>query len=686
MRYLSAWRFCLMVALLLGAVSFVGRAEAKPACSALMRANLGTGSVSVLVAADQRWRARFLAHDPGANYPDASSALDQAGINRLICGPDGIGLALRVRILNDYAYWSLQSHREDAASQAVRVLRIVLASAPRRARAWLDLADGLRAEIDREQIDAAGMNVTGATLWLHSANPARIEQAIAAYRRYVALSVHPAKRVIDYLRALPALRAEGAAGWSSYSAITHLQSAPRAAATVLALDPQPVARLSLALDEALLLPHPDRRRIDGLLREVIAGRWYSHQPESYPPMDGVMLQKPQFDGKVDYFTAYMGIVRPSGGLMNFPINCDLAVQHPSLIQGDYRAIGVTMIDTAAPVFFCANPKLHLPKSVYRLINALYGPSGIPAIQGTIISYQDAGFFDSLIPIQYQARSFLPAANGGMANVTDYPFGQMAALTKLGIGPHTLPLQAWGTTDLWTYRRAQQIDADFRRAKYDLVTYDQSVFSMSKSQARLAAFVGIWNLGNEENWAVSGKVNRLALAILEHRPLPVVKAALAREAKIPMTTYFAAVAYPAALRCLLARQNDVDVVNDYGKNLLMEAARYNQLRTVKMLLARGVNVNAKTKVPEGIEYRAMPDDRTALMFAASYAGLPVIKTLLAAGADINARDSIGLSAYDYLEGKAWHHNRNLTENGFVIAEHDLYPTKPWIHPPLPPSPP
>ena len=301
------------------------------------------------------------------------------------------------------------------------------------------------------------------------------------------------------------------------------------------------------------------------------------------------------------------------------------------------------------------------------------------MQGTIAgSYQDA-YWDSLVGVRYQARSFETAAGEGEVNLTSELLRVTAELAKQGIGPHTLPLQAWGATDLWTYRREQKIDADFRRAKHDLVDYYQRAFGMSEYQARLAAFINVWDIGGESSWAVTGKVNRLALAILEHRPLPVVKAALAREAKIPMTTYFAAVAYPAALRCLLARQNDVDVVNDYGKTLLMEAARYNQLRTVKMLLARGVNVNAKTNAPEGYaeDYQAMPDNhgfRTALMFAASYAGLPVIKALLAAGADINARDSTGLSAYDYLEGKPRHHNRNLTESGFIIAEHELYPTR------------
>ena len=356
------------------------------------------------------------------------------------------------------------------------------------------------------------------------------------------------------------------------------------------------------------------------------------------------------------------------------MNCGLAVKFPEMGSGE-RILPIGQ-NIQAPTFFCDDPKLRLPRSVYALAEVLKRPSGVFAVEGTISESYRGAYWERLVPVHYHPSELT-------SGVKIDPAGQRSfmspAMKKLGIGLHTLPLQAWGATDLWTYRQEQKIDADFRRAKRDLTRYYQRAFGMSDYQARVTAFYAVWSIGGAESWAVTGKVNRLALAILQHRPLPVVKAALAREAKIPMTTYFAAVAYPAALRCLLARQNDVDVVNDYGKTLLMEAARYNQLRTVKMLLARGVNVNAKTNAPEGYaeDYQAMPDNhgfRTALMFAASYAGLPVIKALLAAGADINARDSTGLSAYDYLEGKPRHHNRNLTENGFIIAEHELYPTR------------
>jgi hypothetical protein len=78
----------------------------------------------------------------------ATDDLKHAGIARLIQNPDGLSIGQRVSILNDYAFWMASEGDGYTASQAVKVLDMVVSLAPNRAVAWLNLGDALHAEMD----------------------------------------------------------------------------------------------------------------------------------------------------------------------------------------------------------------------------------------------------------------------------------------------------------------------------------------------------------------------------------------------------------------------------------------------------------------------------------------------------------------------------------------------------------
>lgn len=91
---------------------------------------------------------------------------------------------------------------------------------------------------------------------------------------------------------------------------------------------------------------------------------------------------------------------------------------------------------------------------------------------------------------------------------------------------------------------------------------------------------------------------------------------------------------AVVKVLLAKGADVNAKDDGGRTALMTASDNGHLDVVKALLAKGADVNATAS-----------NGWTALM-AASYNGhVDVVKTLLAKGTDVNAKDNDGATALD-----------------------------------------
>jgi ankyrin repeat protein len=126
----------------------------------------------------------------------------------------------------------------------------------------------------------------------------------------------------------------------------------------------------------------------------------------------------------------------------------------------------------------------------------------------------------------------------------------------------------------------------------------------------------------------------------------------------------AVDRPEAVRILLAAKEPVDATNSFGKTPLMTAAQFDDAESLALLLKAGAAVNLQTLLPQEIQgndletgrgapcgkYFIKHGGRTALMYAAANANLAVIQQLMAAGADKALRDSTGLLALDYLQGR------------------------------------
>jgi ankyrin repeat protein len=83
---------------------------------------------------------------------------------------------------------------------------------------------------------------------------------------------------------------------------------------------------------------------------------------------------------------------------------------------------------------------------------------------------------------------------------------------------------------------------------------------------------------------------------------------------------------------------------------MAASQYGQLEIVKLLIAKGVNVNDQIKYSQeernlgmGFQQNDPPDGATALILAAQNGHLEVLKLLIAKGADVNAKTKDGKTA-------------------------------------------
>lgn len=109
--------------------------------------------------------------------------------------------------------------------------------------------------------------------------------------------------------------------------------------------------------------------------------------------------------------------------------------------------------------------------------------------------------------------------------------------------------------------------------------------------------------------------------------------------------------PSAFGLVLQHEPNVNVHNAIGKTALMEAAQFNQLAIVDLLLTHHARINATLWGSQNPYMGAQlgDDARTALMYAAANGSLDLIKALLDAGADPYQADTKGRRAIDYLLG-------------------------------------
>lgn len=94
----------------------------------------------------------------------------------------------------------------------------------------------------------------------------------------------------------------------------------------------------------------------------------------------------------------------------------------------------------------------------------------------------------------------------------------------------------------------------------------------------------------------------------------------------------AVEYPEALAWLLEEGANPNWPNNFGKTPLMYAAQRNAIDSVRLLLAAGADVNARTRLPQdNCYYTLNTTGMTPLHYAVRYASQDVVEALLDAGA-------------------------------------------------------
>jgi hypothetical protein len=612
----------------------------------------------VVIDTEKCLEAHYNPRDPTTNYDQMAFTLQWAGARGLLAGAQGLSLHQRVLILNDYAFWEFKTNNVVAMPDVIRILKLVVSLSPNRTAAWLNLGDAYRYEIE--------MGFPPDENFQRGITPKQkaelAAEALDAYQHYLALSHAPMQRVRDYVALATNPVTADTAGWSTLDAIEHMADRPDVAAEFLRDDHDPAAKLALAMDIGLVMPHAGAHKdeINQLMSESVEG------VDVTPPQGG-------FDGSAASFVPYLqaeGRRQQATEFQRFPIPCQLAEKYPDLMQAA-QVQGDGFIDNFDPVIVCTDPKYQLPPSLLTFDEDLRGPSGYYAMCDTSIQQDDilGTWFEESV-VRYTPRALLPpfTALGPDPDDNLPPLGlrEQTTMQGLGIGPDTLPLKVWGETDIDSYNKAKIIGADFLRARADLATYYRSSFGLSSADAQAAALNGAWLIEGAYDWAGGGTPDPLAEALLGHSPLAQVQAAIAKEAPFADSMLFLAVKYPEALKLLLAQHPDMTVTTPIGKSVLMEAAKYNQLESVNLLLAAGANVKATSLLPNEITqnsqffpnnngicgglYAITHGSRTALMYAAANASLPLIQALLAAGADKHAKDSMGVTALDYLEGR------------------------------------
>ncbi len=211
--------------------------------------------------------------------------------------------------------------------------------------------------------------------------------------------------------------------------------------------------------------------------------------------------------------------------------------------------------------------------------------------------------------------------------------------------HQTQLEDWSLTGLAEYRAFQRYLQQRERSAVALGKFYQQKFGWNEPEAKaeagrvlLAAFDRGFGFSSEYNPGPTETV--LRQAILERQPLSAIEN---REVPRPAqgaADYYAsydsllnvAVEYPEALQYLLKEGLDPNVVNGFGKTPLMYAAQYNQLESVRILLAAGADPNAATHIPEDhCPYTLKTGGMTPLHYAARYASAALIRLLVAEGA-------------------------------------------------------
>jgi hypothetical protein len=425
-------------------------------------------------------------------------------------------------------------------------------------------------------------------------------------------------------------------------AIATMATTPDAAEPVL----KQAAKTDLQgeLDYALFLhafrpSTPERDALIQRLLDDVQAKSYTH---TKPPGE---FQLTAYDGSDEplvsrIILASMGEDR---SVFQYPIPCDVLKARPALAEAT-RARYFSNMDNFLPRSGCNIPDNYPSKAVAGFMEDATSADGhfVDDFDGSMVY----GFEKQQQSTQ-TAMQVDPGSFGGPSSASGAKY----------------PYQNWGYLGLNNYRTSLRLKAEFEKAQRELADYYVTM-NLSHEQGMQAASSALFSLVFGGDCGSLLPDNSPRLLLLQHAALPVIQQALdmdnnsdallagcSRYGGIDPLILIAAGSYPEALDPLLAHSAKLDTVNNIGKTALMEAAQFNQPRSVNWLLQHNANLNATTWGATTNKYDSPlhNDARTALIYAAANGSLTTIQLLLAAGADPYQTDSKGYRAIDYLLG-------------------------------------
>lgn len=152
---------------------------------------------------------------------------------------------------------------------------------------------------------------------------------------------------------------------------------------------------------------------------------------------------------------------------------------------------------------------------------------------------------------------------------------------------------------------------------------------------------------------------LKLALLDKKDMKIIEFLAKNNTNINSgyeSAIFYALDYYEALEYLLEHNANVNYLNAFGKSAIFYAVEISDIKTIKLLIKYGANLNLqqieseeelKTNLPYYISFCSyIHPSKTLVIHAASLADLKTLKLLIENNADYKVSDNFGLNALDY----------------------------------------
>jgi hypothetical protein len=209
------------------------------------------------------------------------------------------------------------------------------------------------------------------------------------------------------------------------------------------------------------------------------------------------------------------------------------------------------------------------------------------------------------------------------------------------------LAKWATDGVWNWALYNQFKSDEPNALQFLTAWYAEAFGIADAEQEARRVMDLVIRAHFSFPSALPKVSPLAAALLRGAPVTEVAPLLtnadlnqpkfvegASGADAPLVL---AVKHPHLVQLLLNEGAPVNSSNSFGKTPLMYAAQVDKAESVRLLLASGAEVNARTRSANLCELQIRRGNRTPLHYAAENAGLEVIRLLVDAGAEVGAHD-------------------------------------------------